>query len=105
MRQRTTAQWIALLEDKVVPCGPINTLAQAFDNPQVRHRKIRLELPRAAGDGIASVPSVANPMRLSGTPVRYHRAPPALGQHTDEVLREWGLDAATIAQLRAQKAI
>ncbi|MHA7598446.1 CaiB/BaiF CoA transferase family protein [Alicycliphilus sp. T452] len=105
MRQRSTAEWIALLEDKAVPCGPINTIAQAFDDPQVRARGTRVDLPRDAGDGIASVATVANPMRLSATPVAYRNAPPALGQHTDEVLRELGLDAPAIAALRESRAV
>lgn len=105
MRGRTTAAWIALLEDKAVPCGPINTIAQAFDDPQVRARGLRVEMPRDAGDGIAAVAGVANPMRLSATPVTYRNAPPALGQHTDEVLRELGLDATAIAALRESKAV
>ncbi len=105
MRQRSTAEWIALLEDKAVPCGPINTIAQAFDDPQVRARGTRVDLPRDAGDGIATVATVANPMRLSATPVAYRSAPPALGQHTDEVLRELGLDAPAIAALRERKAV
>ena len=105
MRTRTTADWIALLEDKAVPCGPINTIAQAFDDPQVRARGLRVDLPRTAGDGIASVATVANPMRLSATPVSYRSAPPGLGQHTDEVLRELGLSPNAIAELRAQRAI
>ena len=105
MRQRSTAEWIALLEDKAVPCGPINTIAQAFDDPQVRARGPRVDLPRDAGDGIATVATVASPMRLSATPVAYRSAPPALGQHTDEVLRELGLDAPAIAALRERKAV
>ncbi len=105
MRQRSTAEWIALLEDKAVPCGPINTIAQAFDDPQVRARGTRVDLPRDAGDGIATVATVASPMRLSATPVAYRSAPPALGQHTDEVLRELGLDAPAISALRERKAV
>ncbi|VGO08589.1 L-carnitine dehydratase/bile acid-inducible protein F [plant metagenome] len=105
MLLRTTAEWIALLEDRAVPCGPINTIAQAFDDPQVQARGLRVDLPRDAGDGIAGIATVASPMRLSETPVDYHRAPPALGQHTDEVLRDLGLDAAAIAALRESKAI
>jgi crotonobetainyl-CoA:carnitine CoA-transferase CaiB-like acyl-CoA transferase len=105
MRTRTTAEWIALLEDKAVPCGPINTVAQAFDDPQVRHRGIARTLPRQAGDGIAQVATVANPMRLSATPVSYRRAPPSLGQHTQEVLHELGLSEERIRALHAARAI
>jgi crotonobetainyl-CoA:carnitine CoA-transferase CaiB-like acyl-CoA transferase len=105
MRTRTTAEWIALLEDKAVPCGPINTVAQAFDDPQVRHRGIARTLPRQAGDGIAQVATVANPMRLSATPITYRRAPPSLGQHTQEVLHELGLSEDRIRALHAARAI
>ena len=104
-RTRSTADWIALLEDKAVPCGPINTIAQAFDDAQVQARGLRIELPRAAGDGIAQIAGVASPLRLSDNPPVLHRAPPALGQHTDEVLAEMGLDAARIAQLRSSGVI
>ncbi|MCD2511400.1 CaiB/BaiF CoA transferase family protein [Comamonas endophytica] len=98
LRTRTTAEWITLFEDKAVPCGPINTVAQAFDDPQVRARGLRIELPR--DDGQPAIAGVANPVRLSATPVAYHRAPPALGQHTQEVLQEMGLDEARIEALR-----
>ena len=104
-RTRATAQWIALLEDKAVPCGPINTIAQAFDDAQVRARGLRVDLPRGAGDGVAYVATVASPLRLSATPPVLRHAPPALGQHTDEVLREQGLDETTIADWRSRGVI
>ncbi|MDM0090773.1 MULTISPECIES: CaiB/BaiF CoA-transferase family protein [unclassified Variovorax] len=100
-RTRSTADWIALLEDKAVPCGPINNIAQAFDDEQVKARGLAVTLPRDAGDGIASITGVASPLRLSATPPVLRHAPPALGQHTDEVLAEFGLGAEKIAALRA----
>jgi crotonobetainyl-CoA:carnitine CoA-transferase CaiB-like acyl-CoA transferase len=94
---KTTAEWIALLEPATVPCGPINDLATVFADPQVRHRGLKVELPHAAG---GTAPTVANPIRYSRTPVEYRRAPPALGQDTDAVLRSLGHGAAAIAELR-----
>ena len=104
-RTRSTADWIALLEDKAVPCGPINTIAQAFDDAQVKARGLRVDQPRSAGDGIAQVSTVASPLRLARNPPVLRHAPPALGQHTDEVLAELGLDSARIAALRAIRVV
>ena len=111
-RTRPTAQWIALLEDKAVPCGPINDIAQAFDDPQVRARGLRIEQerrpggPPPAGSEVNRVVGTANPMRLSETPPTLRHAPPALGQHTEEVLRErLGLDAAQLQSLRERGVI
>ncbi|MBN8751229.1 Acetyl-CoA:oxalate CoA-transferase [Xylophilus ampelinus] len=101
-RTRTTAEWVTLLEDKAVPCGPINDIGAAFDDAQVKARGLAVSLPREAGDGIAAITGVASPLRLAATPPVLRRAPPALGQHTDEVLGEMGLSAAEIEALRAQ---
>ncbi|MEG5266755.1 CaiB/BaiF CoA-transferase family protein [Pseudomonas sp. JDS28PS106] len=95
---KTTAQWVAELETAGVPCGPINDLAQVFADPQVQARGLAIELPHALG-GV--VPQVASPIRLSETPVEYRRAPPLLGEHSEQVLNDWlALGADEIALLR-----
>ncbi|MDG6404376.1 CoA transferase, partial [Pseudomonas quasicaspiana] len=95
---KTTAQWVSELEAAGVPCGPINDLAQVFDDPHVRARGLVTSLPHALA---GSVPQVASPIRLSATPVEYRHAPPLLGEHTCEVLeRVLGLPTAEVARLR-----
>lgn len=97
VRTRTRAEWIDLLNAANVPCGPVNTLAEVFDDPQVRHRELAMQLDHPQG---FSVPTLRNPIRFSQTPV-VHTAPPAVGEHTDAVLaEELGLSAEQIAALR-----
>ncbi|MCC6075833.1 CaiB/BaiF CoA transferase family protein [Pseudomonas sp. GCM10022188] len=96
---KTTAEWVAALEDAGVPCGPINDLAQVFADPQVLARGLKVDLPHSLG---GTAPGVASPLRLSATPVEYRNAPPLLGEHTEQVLRErLSLDGEAIAALRA----
>lgn len=100
---RTTAEWIAALEAKAVPCGPINTLADVFADPQVIARGTQVTLPHAQA---GTVSLVANPMKLSATPVDYRLPPPQLGEHSDNILQDvLGLDAAAIAALREQGVV
>ncbi|HSV54511.1 MAG TPA: CoA transferase, partial [Burkholderiaceae bacterium] len=84
--QKTTAQWIALLEAANVPCGPINTLAQVFADPHVVARGLRVDLPHPVA---GTAPAVASPLRLSKTPVQYRHAAPALGADTEQVLKQF----------------
>ncbi|TXS89831.1 CoA transferase [Parahaliea maris] len=86
MAKRPAAQWTAQLEAAGVPCGPINTLDQVFDDAHIQARKMRVEMP--LGDGDSHIPLVANPLRLSRTPPSYRQAPPRLGEHTLAVLAE-----------------
>jgi formyl-CoA transferase len=108
-RTRSTAQWIALLEDKAVPCGPINDMAQAFADAQVQARGLKVtqtvSSSAPAAGALASVATVASPLRLMATPPVLLRPPPALGEHTDEVLAELGLDALQVAGLRQRGVV
>jgi crotonobetainyl-CoA:carnitine CoA-transferase CaiB-like acyl-CoA transferase len=100
---RTIAAWVSAMEAVDVPCGPINTIDRVFADPQVQARGMRLELPHQTS---GSVPSVANPIHFSGTPIRYGAGPPALGQHTRAVLqRLLGVDDDTLRLWAAEGTI
>jgi crotonobetainyl-CoA:carnitine CoA-transferase CaiB-like acyl-CoA transferase len=100
---RSVEEWLPALRAANVPCGPINDMQQVFADPQVRHRNMQLSLPHGAG---VMVPSVASPIRLSGTPVCYGHSAPTLGEHSDEVLTQrLGLSAERIAELRARNIV
>ena len=98
MMTKTSADWLEQLNARGIPCGPINDIEQVFADPQVQHRGLQLELDHPAAGKVASV---ANPIKLSETPIEYDRSPPLLGQHSDEVLqRVLGLDPEAISELR-----
>ena len=100
IESRPRSFWLEGLEKVGVPCGPINDLAQVFADPHVQARGARREVEHPVG---GTLPTVANPIRMSESPITYDMAPPMLGQHTDEVLGELaGLDAEKIAALRGQ---
>jgi crotonobetainyl-CoA:carnitine CoA-transferase CaiB-like acyl-CoA transferase len=101
-RQRKRADWLAALEAAKVPCGPINDLADVFADPQVLARGMVAQVVHPHSDGLQLV---ASPMKLSATPVHVRRPPPLLGQHTEEVLAEIGVDADEQRRLRALAVI
>jgi formyl-CoA transferase len=91
-------EWIARLEAVGVPCGPINDIADVFENEQVIARGIAIDLPHPTA---GKVTLVRSPMKMSATPVGASMAPPLLGQHTDEVLKDvLGRSDDQIAALR-----
>ena len=97
MKKRTRSDWLSALEAAKVPCGPINDLDDVFADPQVRARGMSVRVPHPHTD---TLQLVASPMKLSATPVQLRRAPPLLGQHTDEVLAELGVDEVRRQHLR-----
>ena len=103
--RRSVAEWVEAMERLQVPCGPVNRIDQVFADPQVMHRGMRVKVDYP-GSAAGTVDLIGSPIRLSETPVRYHRAPPRLGQHADEILREvLGLGDPEIDSLRAERVL
>jgi crotonobetainyl-CoA:carnitine CoA-transferase CaiB-like acyl-CoA transferase len=98
-RSRPTARWVAALESAGVPCGPINSIDAVFADPQVKARALQVDMPHPTS---GTVSLVANPLRLSETPVTYRTAPPILGAQTRAVLTErLGMSSEEIDRLTA----
>ena len=102
IKERSREDWLAALEAAKVPCGPINDLAEVFSDPQVKAREMTVDLPHPLA---GTVRLVGSPIKLSVSPIAYRRAPPLLGQHTQEVLREFGLSDAEVSRLRQRNAV
>ncbi|MFL6575621.1 MAG: CaiB/BaiF CoA transferase family protein [Povalibacter sp.] len=99
LRSRTMAEWVATLEPLGIPLGPINSLAQVFEHPQVQSRQMRIDVPHPLA---GTVPQVASPIKMSETPPQNSTAPPLLGEHTNQVLQQrLGLSSDDIDRLRA----
>ncbi len=102
-RKKTKAQWISLLDEIGVPCGPINNMKEVFANEQVQARKLAISVPH---DTAGTMKLVASPIRMSATPTEIRMAPPTLGQHTNEILREYlKLDSSAIEALHKQGVV
>ena len=97
--KKSTKEWVRLLDDAGVANGPINTIAEVFEEPQVLARGMQIELAHATA---GKVTLVGSPMKFSATPVSYETPPPALGQHTQEILEKvLHKSEAEIAQLQS----
>jgi len=83
----STSYWLEELEKLQIPCGPINTIREVFDDPQIQHRGMEISMAHhLSGNGKVSL--IGSPVKMSETPVSYRSAPPTLGQHTNEILEE-----------------
>jgi len=101
-RLRTSQEWVALLNQAGVPCGPINSMDKVFADPQVRHLGIAQTVKH---DRLGDIELVGQAVELSRTQSRLYAATPEKGEHTDEVLRELGFDERTIGDLRRRQVI
>lgn len=102
-KSRSTGEWLRLFQEQKVPAGPINTIGAVFQSDYAQEKGFVQHLPHAVA---GTVPSVANPVQFSETPVSYRLAPPMLGEHTVELLTsELGYSTARIQELRKLGAI
>ncbi|MCH2265722.1 MAG: CoA transferase [SAR324 cluster bacterium] len=103
-KRYSTQYWLEQLEKLQVPCGPVNTVKDVFDDPQIQHREMEISMPHPlAGKGEVSL--IGSPLKMSETPVSYRNAPPTLGQHTNQILEELlGMDEVECRKL-AEKGI
>jgi len=101
-KTRAKHDWLVALQAAKVPCGAINNLEEVFADPHVMARGMTVPMPHPQSDALRLV---ASPMKFSGTPVQYRRAPPLLGEHTDEVLAELGITPMERAELHRQGVV
>jgi crotonobetainyl-CoA:carnitine CoA-transferase CaiB-like acyl-CoA transferase len=94
--------WLTKLKAAGIPCGRINTVAQALDDPQTAARNM---IETAEHPVVGALKMVGSPFKFSDTPTSVRRAPPVLGEHSEEILRDLGMDAGAIAKLRAERVI
>ena len=102
MKTRAKQDWLSAMEAAKVPCGPINDLREVFDDPQVQSRGMAVAVAHPLTDDLRLVGS---PMKLSATPAACKRAPPLLGEHTDEVLEAFGVPDSERRVLRERGVI
>jgi len=101
-RRKTRDEWVRELEPVDICFGPVNDVGEALEDPQLRARQMVVEEEHPH---YGRVRTLGSPIKLSATPPVMRRPPHAFGQHTDEVLRELGYEAAAIAALREQGAV
>ena len=101
-RRKPRDYWLPRLDANHIPNAPINTIAEVFENPQIKHMGIPKQIthPKLGTSNL-----VGTPINLSGTPARFYRAAPLLGEHTEEVLTKLGYDDQSLKELRSSGVI
>ena len=103
MKSKNTDDWLNLLEPEGIPCGRINSIDETLNDPQVIHRQMRTQ---ALHSSLGEINLLGSPLKLSETPGEVRRAPPVLGEDTDQVLREvLGYEDSAISALRADGVV
>jgi len=102
IKTRPRQAWLSALEAAKVPCGAINNLEEVFADPQIVHRNMSVTVPHPLNPELRLV---ANPIKLSATPVQYRRPPPLLGEHGDEILAAMGLSEDEVQSLKARGVV
>ncbi|HET7578316.1 MAG TPA: CaiB/BaiF CoA-transferase family protein [Bacillales bacterium] len=97
MKTKTSKEWLSLFNEKGIPCGPINNMAQLFNEEQVKAREMLVEVDHTTA---GKIPLVGSPLKFSRTPVEIDRHPPLAGEHTEEVLHELGMTEQEIQDLK-----
>jgi crotonobetainyl-CoA:carnitine CoA-transferase CaiB-like acyl-CoA transferase len=100
--KKTSADWVDIINKAGVPCGPIYSVDQMFADPQVKHLGMAKESARSDGSKLGLV---GQPFSLSRTPSTIAARPPDIGEHTDEILKEFGFSESEIADLKKAKAV
>lgn len=100
--QMTQSEIISLCNSLEIPAGAINSVAKAFQDPQTQAREMIVKLTNSFG---VEIPTTGSPIKMSETPVSYHSAPPSLGEHTEQILKELGYSLEEIQDLKEKQAI
>lgn len=101
---KTTAEWVELLEKLGIPCGRIRTVGEVLEDENLKARKMIVEVPHPTAEG-GKISLLGNPIKLTDTPGAVTKAPPLFGQHIEEMLTELGLTEKEIAELKERKVI
>ncbi len=102
LSNRSVDSWVELINSAGVPCGPVLNMQEVFENPQVLARNMKVEMPHPE---VGTFITTGLPVKLSETPGKIERRPPLHGEHTEEILREFGIEDTEIDFLKRESVI